>query len=138
MCCGEEHRLHKPHWLSTSASLMMYTLGLGQSQKRGIGTHCREGEREIVQTGERKNQKGEGGGGAEETNRDAPSRITLPEGQLPAGDRAERSQSRSCIPLGAARLSDRSERPKSPRTLEKSRFSYYPKACFRKAVFVKF
>ena len=54
---GEEHRLHKPHWLSTSASLMMYTLGLGQSQKRGIGTHCRAGEREIVQTGERKTRR---------------------------------------------------------------------------------
>ena len=46
-----------PIWLSTSASLMMYTLGLGQSQKRGIGTHCRAGEREIVQAGERKTRR---------------------------------------------------------------------------------
>ena len=35
----------------------MYTLGLGQSQKRGIGTHCREGERGMVQKGKEKTRR---------------------------------------------------------------------------------
>ena len=63
----------------------------------GIGTHCREGKGNSADRG-KGNQKGEGEGGAEETYRDAPSRITLPEGQPPAGDRAERSQSRAAFP----------------------------------------
>ena len=118
MLWREEHRFHKPPLAFNKRPTYEVHPRPRPIAEEGDRNTLQRREKEIVQTGERKNQKGEGGGGAEETNRDAPSRITLPEGQLPAGDRAERSQSRSCIPLGAARLSDRSERPKSPRTLE--------------------
>ena len=41
MCDGEEHKLHKPHLLSAGALISMVSIGLGQSQKKGIGIHCR-------------------------------------------------------------------------------------------------
>ena len=85
MCDGEEYKLHKPHVLSAGALISMVSIGLGQSQKKGIGIHCRGWKGNSADRGKGGNQKGEGGGGAEETSRDAPSRITLPEGQLPAG-----------------------------------------------------
>ena len=77
---------------------MGYTMWLGQSQKKGEehiaekgkGTWCRKGKEKL---------EGEGGGGAEETYGQNPlSSPALPEGQLPAGDRAERSQSRAAFP----------------------------------------
>ena len=122
VCDGEEYKLHKPHGLSAGALISMVSIGLGQSQKKGIGIHCKGWKGNSADRG-----KGKPEGRGRGRSRRNISRCTF------AYNVARRAAPRrgcqrlsgaitksSCIPLGAARLSDRSERPKSPRTLENS------------------
>ena len=76
----------------------------GQNKARSITVEgerdtLQRGEREIVQTGEEENRRAREGEEQKKHFGEAIVSTALPEGQPPAGDRAKRSQSRSCIPL---------------------------------------